>query len=430
MRWFLMASPILRGGDLRIDRDGSGISDTVRFVVNPIWNAYSFFTLYANVDGYRASFRADSTQLLDRYVLAKTRQLVESVTTRMDTYDLAGACSDITGYLDALNNWYIRRSRDRFWAPGAVDTDADKRDAFDTLYTVLHTLSRLAAPLLPYLTEEIYRGLTGGASGPDRAGSSVHLADWPDADALPADPELVAAMDLVRDVASTALRLREDTGLRVRLPLASLVVAGRGSHLLEPLRHLVADEVNVKQVVLTDDLSAHATFVLRPNGKVLGPRLGGQMQSVFGAAKKGEWTQLDDERVEIAGQVLEPGEYELALQSPEGVTAAALRSNAAVVSLDTDVTPELEAEGRARDVIRAIQQARKDADLVITDRIRVVLDAGERIVDAVRAHESTVAQAVLARELTYGSVAGDSVVHEAKVDGDPLRLTIDVVPAA
>ncbi|HEX7096286.1 MAG TPA: isoleucine--tRNA ligase [Acidimicrobiales bacterium] len=417
LRWFLMASPILRGGDLRIDREGSGISDAVRLVINPIWNAYSFFTLYANVDNYRAQYRTDSPQLLDRYVLAKTRELVDNVTARFDAYDLAGACSEITSFLDALNNWYIRRSRDRFWAPGAVEAADDKRDAFDTLYTVLHTLTRVAAPLLPFVCEEVYRGLT--------AEDSVHLADWPDASLLPADHELVAAMDRVRDVCSTALRLREDTSLRVRLPLASLVVAGRDSQTLAPFVDLIADEVNVKRVELTDDLSAYATFVLRPNGKVLGPRLGKAMQSVFAAAKKGEW-RLDGDRVHVADQVLTPGEYELLLQSPEGVTAAALRSNDAVVTLDTTVTPELAAEGLARDVIRAVQQARKDDDLVVTDRIRLRLDAPARIIEAVRAHESTVAAAVLAREVTYGSLAGTRV-HEAKVEGDVVRFTIDVV---
>ena len=419
LRWFLMASPILRGGDLRIDRDGSGISDAVRLVVNPIWNAYSFFTLYANVDGYRAQYRGDSTQLLDRYVLAKTRALVDSVTARMDAYDLAGACADVTAFLDALNNWYIRRSRDRFWAPGAVEVAADKRDAFDTLYTVLHTLARVTAPLLPMVSEEIYRGLTGE--------DSVHLADWPDASTLPADPELVASMDRVRDVCSTALRLREDTGLRVRLPLASLVVAGRDSHTLQPLVALLADEVNVKRVELTDDLSSYATFVLRPNGKVLGPRLGKSMQSVFGAAKKGEWTREGDD-IHVAGQVLTPGEYELALESPDGVTAAALRSNDAVVTLDTVVTPELAAEGLARDVIRAVQQARKDQGLVVTDRIRLRLDAPERITDAVGSHESTVTGAVLARELVFGEPPTDAKVHEAKIDGDVVRIALDVIP--
>jgi isoleucyl-tRNA synthetase len=184
----------------------------------------------------------------------------------------------------------------------------------------------------------------------------------------------------------------------------------------------------VKDVVLTDDISAYASFVLRPNGKVLGPRLGKSMQSVFAAARNGEWT-IDGDVVRVADQELVEGEYELALESPEGVTAAALRSNDAVVTLDTAVTPELAAEGLARDVIRAVQQARKDQDLVVTDRIRVHLDAPDRIAQAVQVHQAAVKQAVLALELVAGELPSGNRVHDAKIDGDVVRLTIDVVSA-
>jgi isoleucyl-tRNA synthetase len=183
MRWFLMASPILRGLDLRIDIDAAGVAEVVRTVLNPIWNAFHFFTLYANADGYTASFRTDSQQLLDRYVLAKTRELVETVEASMDDYDIPGACAAVDGFIDALNNWYIRRSRERFWGTSAEVDEQSRRDAMDTLFSVLVTLSQVAAPLLPMLTEEIYRGLTGE--------ESVHLTDWPDATTLPADPDLV-----------------------------------------------------------------------------------------------------------------------------------------------------------------------------------------------------------------------------------------------
>ncbi len=252
LRWYLMSSNISRGGDLRIS--DPGITDVVRQVLLPVWNAFSFFTLYANADGYRAQLRADSEQLLDRYLLAKTRTLVESVTERMDAYDLPGATAEIRGFIDALNNWYIRRSRDRFWAGASESNDDDKRDAYDTLYTVLVTFSKVAAPFLPMVMEEVHTGLTGLPS--------VHLTDWPDPAELPADPDLVARMDRVRDVASTALRLREDNSLRVRLPLTSLTVAGTDSEALAGLTDLLVDEVNVKAVHLTDDLEGHATHLL------------------------------------------------------------------------------------------------------------------------------------------------------------------------
>ncbi|MDE0893652.1 MAG: isoleucine--tRNA ligase [Acidimicrobiales bacterium] len=417
LRWYLMSSTIVRGGDLRIS--DSGIDDVVRQVLLPTWNAYGFFTLYANVDGHRATMRSDSGHLLDRYLLAKTSMLVEAVADRMDAYDLPGATHELQGFIDALNNWYIRRSRDRFWSKSTTADDADKRDAYDTLYTVLVTFCRVAAPLLPMVSEEIHSALTGG--------SSVHLADWPNADDLPSDPALVARMDRLRDVASTTLRLREDHGLRVRLPLSSLIVAGADSESLADLVDLLVDEVNVKSVVLTDDLADHARFVMRPDGSALGPRLGGDVQAVFGAARSGSYELHEDGTATVAGHLLQPDEFTLGVESPEGVTAAALGSGDAVVVLDTEVTEDLSREGLARDVVRQVQQARRDADLVVTDRIRLVLDGDDALLDAVRVHEDHVAGQVLATELVYEPVDGDSdgaVV--ATVEGAELRFRLSV----
>jgi len=404
LRWFLVSSPILRGLDLKIDRDGSGIAEVVRLVLNPIWNAFHFFTLYANVEGHEAVWRTDSTQLLDRYVLAKTGELVRDVTARMDAYDLAGACGEVTAFLDALNNWYIRRSRDRFWGTDGVD-----RDAFDTLYTVLHTVVRVAAPLLPYLAEEVATGL--GAT------DSVHLTDWPDAAAFPADAELVARMDRVREVCSAALSLRETRGLRVRLPLRRLTVAGAGAAALVDHADLIADELNVKDVAFLDDVATFGTFQLRPNGRVLGPKLGGDVQRVIRAAKEGAWEAAADGTVVVAGYTLEPGEFDLVLQAPDGAATMPLRGNDLVVDLDVTVDDELRAEGVARDLVRLVQQARKDADLHVADRITVEVCAPPEIAAAVDAHRQMVAEATLAVDLRIvdvpqpvtGSVEGAEV---------------------
>ncbi|MEC8815542.1 MAG: DUF5915 domain-containing protein, partial [Actinomycetota bacterium] len=321
--------------------------------------------------------------------------------------------------IDALNNWYIRRSRDRFWAKTATADDADKRDAYDTLYTVLVTFSRVAAPFLPLVMEEIHGGLTGG--------QSVHLADWPDLDDLPSDPALVARMDRIRDVASTALRLREDHGLRVRLPLSRLTVAGVDSEALVDLVDLLVDEVNVRSVELTNDLEGHGRLVLRPDGRTLGPRLGGDVQAVFAAARSGDYRRNDDGTVTVADQVLVPDEFDLGVESPDGVTAAALGSGDAVVVLDTKVTDDLIREGLARDVVRQVQQARRDAELVVTDRIRLVLDGDEDLMAAVRTHEAHVAGQVLATELVYDAVdPGADGVTEATVEGSTLRFSLAV----
>ncbi len=423
MRWYLMAANVVRGGDLRVS--DHGINEVTRQVMLPIWNAYSFFTLYANAEGYRADHRTNSNDLLDRYILAKTRELVHTVTERMDAYDLPGATSEIAGFIDALNNWYIRRSRDRFWNATGAGTD---RDAFDTLYVVLTTLTRVTAPFLPMMVEEIHGGLTGG--------ESVHLADWPDPDAegLPSDPDGVARMDRLREVASAALGIREDAGLRVRLPLSSATVAGTGAQDLAPVVDLLASEINVAQVKLTHDFSAHASRVLRPDGRVLGPKLGRDVQAVFAAARKGEWTLNADGTVTVAGHVLEADSFELTVEvdTATGLAAAALGSGDAVVVLDTSVTPELQAEGWARDTVRVIQDARRTAGFVVTDRVTVTAQTGSReLADALNHWRDYICEQILATEFTLEvsdqHPDGDNSIS-ATIDGQELNYALAKSP--
>ncbi|HEY8451062.1 MAG TPA: class I tRNA ligase family protein, partial [Natronosporangium sp.] len=384
MRWMLMSSPVLRGGDMSVTE--STIRDAVRQVLLPLWNVWYFFSLYANAEGYEAVRRTDSEHLLDRYVLAKTGELVREVTQRMDVYDISGACGSVRSFLDALTNWYVRRSRDRFWA--------GDRAAFDTLYTVLETLCRVMAPLAPLTTEEIWRGLTGQRS--------VHLTDWPSAEEFPVDGDLVASMDAIRDICSAALSLRKTKGLRVRLPLPSLTVATRDAAALRPFADLVADEVNVKSVVFTDEVERYSRQVLTVVPRALGPRVGGAVQQVIKAVKAGDWSLVDGTPV-AAGVRLQEGEYELRLVAADEENSAPLPGGRGVVVLDSTVTPELAAEGLARDVIRVVQQARRDAGLDISDRIDVVLAAPDEVRAAVDAHRDFVAREVLANSITFAS---------------------------
>ncbi|MCX5737252.1 MAG: class I tRNA ligase family protein, partial [Proteobacteria bacterium] len=332
LRWYLVSSPVLRGLDLKLDE--KAIADVVRGVVLPFWNAYSFFCLYANTDGYEAKLRSDAPGLLDRYLLAKTHELVASVTARLDAYDLGGASAQVFGFLDALTKWYIRRSRERFWKSGMDD---DKRDAYDTLYTALVTLAKTVAPLLPFVSEEIYRGLTSE--------TSVHLADWPDTSMLPADVGLVADMDRVRDAASAARTLREKVSVRVRQPLAAMTIAGPGVSSLAPYEALLRDEVNVKTVRLAESITEWARFQLQVNARAAGPRLGTTMKSVLAAAKEGRFEELGYGRVRVADQVLESGEWQLRLEPKSGIACEPLASGNAIVVLDVTLSDELIAEG-------------------------------------------------------------------------------------
>jgi isoleucyl-tRNA synthetase len=382
MRWFLMSSSVLRGGNLVVTEQG--IRDAVRQAILPLWNSYYFFALYANAESYEARVSWSSDHVLDRYILAKTGALVTSVGAELEEYNIASACHALRDHLELLTNWYIRRSRSRFWQG---DTDA-----LDTLYTVLEAVCRAAAPLLPMTTEAVWRGLTGA--------SSVHLTDWPDVSASPSDPGLADAMDLVRSVCSSALGLRKARQLRVRLPLASLTVAHPAASSLAPFTDIIRDELNVKDVRLNTDPASLGSFELAVNPRVLGPRLGGKVQEVIRAVKAGHWTQSGDV-VTAAGVPLQPGEYELRLSVADSAGAtAALPGGVGLVALDTVLTPALEAEGTARDVVRSVQQARRDADLDVSDRISLVIGADPVTLEAVSAHADFVKAETLAVDLS------------------------------
>jgi isoleucyl-tRNA synthetase len=399
MRWFLMSSPVLRGGNLVVTE--AGIRDAVRQAILPLWNSYYFFALYANAESYQARSSVASEHVLDRYILAKTRDAVTEISQRLDVYDIGGACQALREHLEVLTNWYIRRSRSRFWA--------GERDALDTLWTVLETVCRAAAPLLPLTAEEIWRGLTGSPS--------VHLTSWPDVSGWPADGELTGAMDLVRTVCSTALGMRKARQLRVRLPLATLTIAHPDAKSLAPFTDLIAEEVNVKAVELADDPARLGTFELAVNPRELGPRLGAKVQEVIRAVKAGDWTQSGD-AVVAAGVSLAPGEYELKLAAADPDSTSALPGQAGLIALDTRVTPELAAEGTARDVVRIVQQARREAGLAVSDRIALTIGASDGVAGAVRAHAGFVTAETLAVSLEVVSLAEVDTDAEPQPAGD------------
>jgi isoleucyl-tRNA synthetase len=391
MRWFLMASPILRGGNLIVTEQG--IREGVRQAILPLWNTWYFFALYANAAGRGGRLRTDSAHVLDRYMLAKTTELVEAMTEAQDRYAIADACALLREHAEVLTNWYVRRSRERFW-------DGDQ-DAIDTLYTVLEVTCRVAAPLLPLTTEAIWRGLTGGRS--------VHLTDWPTPGELPRDVALVAGMDRVRQVASAALSLRKAHRLRVRLPLARLTVAATDASGLAAFTDILADEVNVKDVELSTDVARFGRFELTVNARACGPRLGGDTQKVIRAVKAGQWHSQPDGTVVAAGIELLPGEYSERLvpsgEAGADVAIGALPGSTGLVVLDTEVTPELAAEGLAKDVVRLVQQARRDAGMNVSDRVAVTLDAPAAVLDAVRTHREFLAGEVLATSVDFAEVA-------------------------
>ncbi|HEV7172004.1 isoleucine--tRNA ligase [Pedococcus sp.] len=434
MRWFLMSSPILRGGNLVVTEQG--IRDGVRQVIIPLWNTWYFFSLYANAagdgqggegKGYQAKWSTASTDPLDRYLLAKLGQFVQSMQDQLDEYEVAGACETTRGFLDVLTNWYVRRSRERFWDTGE---GAGAEQAFDTLYTALEVVCRVAAPLLPLLTEDIWRGLTGGRS--------VHLTDWPEASDLPRDDALVAGMDRAREICSAASSLRKANGLRVRLPLQDLTVVTADAASLKDFGAIIADEVNVRTVTLRDIREAsEADFGvsqrLTVNARAAGPRLGRDVQQAIKGSKSGDWSVAADGTVTAGGLELVEGEYTLETvvdaDRQGGARATAMLPGGGFVVLDTEVTSELAQEGLARDIVRAVQQARRDAGLDVSDRISLTVTGGEDVWQATIAHQQLIMSETLATQ--FGS-AGQlealpqrSDVAEATVgDGEPVRIKV------
>ena len=397
MRWFLMASPILRGGNLIVTEQG--IREGVRQVQLPIWNAYTFLALYAPKKG---TWRTDSTHVLDRYILAKLAQLRDDLTASMDVCDISGACDELRQFTEALTNWYVRRSRSRFWE--------EDPDAIDTLHTVLEVAGRLAAPLLPLTTEMIWRGITGERS--------VHLTDWPEAGDLPHDAELVATMDQVREVASAASSLRKAKKLRVRLPLPKLTVAVENPQRLEPFRDLIADELNVKEVELTDDIANYGRFELTVNAREAGPRIGKDVQAAIKAVKAGEGVVNPDGTLTAGPAVLLPEEFSSRLVAADPEYTAALPEGSGLVVLDGTVTPELEAEGWAKDRIRELQELRRTTGLDVSDRISVVMAVPAEREAWARTHADMIAREILATAFEFGEPTDGSDI------GDGVRVAI------
>lgn len=415
MRWSLLSSPAMRGGNLVVGE--KAMAEAIREAVLPLWNATYFFTTYANTGGRRAVWRTDAPGLLDRYILAKAHKLVANASTAFDSYDLSGAAACTATFVDALNNWYIRRSRDRFW--GTSTTGEPDPDALDTLYTVLEVLCRVAAPLLPLTTEKLWTTLTGE--------QSVHLAEWPSLEDLPADDELVREMDIAREVCSATHAIRKEQGLRVRLPLAAVTVAGPRAHGLSRFAEVIGDEVNVKEVHTTDEIGSLGELVLAVQPKVLGPRLGKQVQQVLKAAKLGEWHRDEDGTVTVGGEPLEEGEFILRLTPANPAVARTLPGDDTLVVLDTELTPELEAEGTARDLVRLIQERRKKVGLQVTDRIMLTLGLPNGARTAAETHHKRLAADTLAISVAYTDAplgtGEEGVVHMAGVGHVAIGIT-------
>lgn len=418
LRWFLVSSPVLKGGNLAVDKEGKEIVKSARVAQIPLWNAFYFFTLYANAEGYQAKEVSSSSEFLDNYILAKLKKLAQEVKQGIDSYDVAHSCNEIASFMEVLNNWYIRRTRDRFW-------EGDKQ-AFDVLYTVLVNLCKIMAPLMPFTTEYVYQALVD-------AKSSVHLTDYPRLEDIKSDDDLVNEMDFVQDLCSAAKFIREEKNLRNRLPLSSLTVAGSNLEFLnQQYQEIIKDELNVKAVNIDENVANYAARSLYLYTPLLGKKLGKDMGKVMAAynqyKKSGEvcW-QEKGEGIVIADIELSPDLYEERLEILGGKAGKSFADNKAVVVLDTEVTPALAKEGMARDFVRLIQNLRKEKDFDISDRIKLCWQTeDETLREALRENEEYIKSQVLVpseekvAEICNGGTKGE-------IEGVILNFDVEVL---
>ena len=380
---------------------GYGPANDVARRLLTLWNTYRFLVLNANPEGFRplweeADRGPESDNPLDRWVIARASELARDCRAALDAYDSPSMTRAVEAFWEDLSNWYVRRSRPRFW-------EGD-RAAFATLHHALVQCLRLMGPVTPFLADEMWQNLVANGCGADAPGS-VHLAGYPEADEARIAAGLLSPMADVRAICELGHRARADAKLRVRQPLASAIVGAADAARLEALTSSglleeIASELNVKLVTTTSDLESLVAQQVVPNFRELGPRLGAKVQEVRGALVSGAYELGDDGVVHVSGEQLAPGEYELRSHAREGFEAQT--DGTLVVAIDTRVTDELALEGTARDVVRFLQNVRKELGLEVSDRIAVGYAADERGAAVLAAHAAAIAHEVLAQRFEPG----------------------------
>jgi isoleucyl-tRNA synthetase len=433
-RWFFFASnPPWNPTRLSL----GAVRATQRELPMTLRNVHAFFTIYANIDGFspsdaacRAGRRPPARRaLLDRWILSELSLATRAVTAHMDAYRLYEATRVLTDTVDALSNWYVRRSRDRFWAPGL---GPDKLDAHWTLHECLGALARLLAPFLPFATEELWQNVVRRPLG-DAAPESVHLADWPEPDPEAIDERLSRVMGAVRELVSLGLQVRTAAKLRVRQPLAAAeLVIGDAALAADVREHaaLIREELNVHELHFVADAADYVEFRIKPNFRALGPRVGRRMPALKAALAAADGAALLRTRdaegavsIEVEGERLRlgPDEIEVALEAKPGFSAASGR--AGVVVLRTALDPALVEEGLFREVLNRVQAFRKELDLEYTGRIRLTLAGHPELLAAVRPRAEALGRETLAVEVRVGAEPPPGAASsEVAIDGRELRL--------
>ena len=399
IRLFIQGSNFMKAEPICMDKEGTVFNDSIKTVLTPLWNAYHFFTLYANAGNITVTKEPTPENALDKYILAELNELVKTTTNSLNEYKPDFAVKEFIRFLDVLNNWYIRRNRDRFW-------DEDE-SAFETLHYVLTTFCKLLAPFAPFISEYIFKNLTGL--------ESVHLQDWPKASET--DTKILADMRRVQMIVSSGKQLREQYKLRNRLPLQDATIAGVE---MSDYADIIKDELNVKHVKFIDDIHTVAdSFVYLITPKI-GARLGGALKDIIPSVKRGDYT-IDGDKLFVAEYTLNSDEYENRLTVKDGISGAALPDNTAVVVLNTETNSELIAEGLVNDALRFIQDSRKASNLDVSDRIKLVYNADPALSNAIEIHKKRIMHDALIVEME----TGDADQFTTEIEGYNFAIKIE-----
>ncbi len=428
MRWmFASANPAIN-----VNFGYGPGADVVRRFFLPLWNTYAFFANYARLDGWTPSASTDaqaSPALLDRWILSRLDALVGDVRAGLDAYDTASVAHAIEAFVDELSNWYVRRSRRRFWKG---ELDADKRAAYTTLHEVLAALARLLAPFVPHLADAMWRNLVVAVD--DQAPDSVHLAAFPSRVAGRHDAALDQAVALARRVVGLGHTARAVSKVRTRQPLRAVHVklpAAAGGALApdaataEALRSQVLDELNVKSLELIPDESEMVERTLYPLLPVIGPRHGSAVGAVMAGARSGDWRLLGDGRAEVGGVTLGPDEFQLTARARPGHEVA--EEGDLLVALDTELDDALSHEGLARELAHRLQNLRKAAGYEISDRIEVAIAADAPTVRRLQPFRDWLAAETLATSLELAPEAelrAPDRVEDVAFGGAELRIAV------
>jgi isoleucyl-tRNA synthetase len=408
MRLFLVDSAVLKGEDLRFSE--AGVKDIVKNVIIPLWNAYSFFVTYANIDHVTVNGAPrELSNPLDRWITSESERMVQEVTGQLDQYDLQKAVDSFVSFIDVLNNWYIRRSRRRFWRSG---NDADKQEAYQTLHAALMKLILVASPFIPFITEEIY----GNLKSPNQP-ESIHLADFPVYDHSRRDLELERKMKITVKTVSMGRSLRTEYGLKIRQPLKALHVVTRDaeeSRILKEMEDLIKEELNVKSVLFRENEDELVEYRAKANFRVLGKQLGKDMKAAaekigsLGLPQIHELLAGRPVSLDVDGRTFPLTPDGVEIQRLEKENLKVVNEGSLTIALDPELTPELIEEGMIRDLVRGIQNLRKERGLEVSDRISLTISGSAALRAAAENHRDHVLSETLAVSWTWGS-ASDAV---------------------